>query len=141
MHRLFRGVLTALAVTSCFPPCATAQNAFTWQQIRERFEAANPTLIAGKIGIEETRAMETSAYLRPNPDLTFSIDQIDPFTTHPYRPFGAVLPVVSFDYLHERQQLACVDPEWRHFQNHWQRFWERHHCWCSETRWRHDYKR
>jgi hypothetical protein len=92
MHRLFRRVLTALAVTSCFPLCAAAQNTFTWQQIREKFEAANPTLNAGKIGIEESRAMETSAYLPPNPDQTFSIDQIDLFTTHPYRPFGAVLP-------------------------------------------------
>ena len=103
MYRFFRQLLVVLAVIGCFTMCATAQTAFTWQQIREKFGTSNPTLHAGQIGIEESHAMETSAYLRPNPDVNFSLDQIDPFTTHPYRPLGLALPYVSFDYLHERQ--------------------------------------
>ena len=80
-----------------------AQNAFTWQQIKARFEDTNPTLRAARIGIDESRAQEVTAYLRPNPDITTTIDQIDPFTTNPYRPFANALPFISTSYLHERQ--------------------------------------
>jgi cobalt-zinc-cadmium efflux system outer membrane protein len=41
--------------------------------------------------------------LRPNPDLTASFDQFDPFTPNPYRPFTNALPFVSASYLHERR--------------------------------------
>ena len=80
-----------------------AQNIFTWQQIKDRFEATNPTLQAGRIGIDEARAQEITAYLRPNPDMTATIDQIDPFSTNPYRPLGFALPFISASYLHERR--------------------------------------
>lgn len=32
-----------------------AQRALTWKQVRDKFEAANPTLRAGQIGIDESR--------------------------------------------------------------------------------------
>ena len=35
--------------------------------------------------------------------MTASVDQFQPFNGNPYRPFGFLLPLVSFDYLHERQ--------------------------------------
>lgn len=77
--------------------------ALSWQQIRERFEAGNPTLRAARIGIDEARAQEITAYLRPNPDMTTTLDQFDPITPNPYRPLANVLPLVSASYLHERQ--------------------------------------
>jgi len=79
-----------------------AQQALTWPEVRARFEASNPTLRAGRINIDESRAQEVTAYLRPNPDMTATIDQINPFTGDPYRPFGYALPFVSTSYLHER---------------------------------------
>src|SRR5260370_20672611 len=79
-----------------------AQNVFTWQQIKDRFEATNPTLQAGRIGIDEVRAQEIPAHLRPNLDMTTTLDQIDPFSTNPYRPLGFALPFISASYLHER---------------------------------------
>ena len=48
---------------------AGAQTALTWQEVRAKFEAANPTLQAGQIGVDESRAQEITAYLRPNPTL------------------------------------------------------------------------
>jgi len=84
-------------------PRAVAQTAFTWQQIREKFEAANPTLRAGQIGIDESKAQEVTAYLRPNPNGSFSVDQLAPFSGNPYRPLSLALPLFSFDYLHERR--------------------------------------
>ena len=80
-----------------------AQQSFTWQQIKDRFEASNPTLSAARTNIDESRAGEITAYLRPNPDLTLSVDQVDPFTPSPYRPFTNTLPFGSLSYLHERQ--------------------------------------
>ena len=49
---------------------AGAQQALTWEQVRDRFEINNPTLLADKLNIDESRAQEITAYLRPNPDLT-----------------------------------------------------------------------
>jgi cobalt-zinc-cadmium efflux system outer membrane protein len=77
--------------------------ALTWPQIRDRFEAGNPTLRAARIGIDEAKAQEITAYLRPNPDMTTTLDQFDPITPNPYRPLANVLPLVSASYLHERQ--------------------------------------
>jgi cobalt-zinc-cadmium efflux system outer membrane protein len=79
-----------------------AQQALTWPEVRAKFEASNPTLRAGQIGIDESKAQEVTAYLRPNPDVTGAIDQLDPFSGNPYRPLGYAFPLVSASYLHER---------------------------------------
>ena len=79
-----------------------AQQALTWPEVRAKFEAANPTLRAAQIGIDESKAEEVTAYLRPNPDMTAGLDQLDPFTGNPYRPLGSTFPYVSANYLHER---------------------------------------
>jgi len=81
-----------------------AQTALSWQEIRAKFEAANPTLRAGQIGIDESRAQEITAYLRPNPNLGLLADQINPFNGGPpHSTFGALLSVVDVSYLHERR--------------------------------------
>jgi cobalt-zinc-cadmium efflux system outer membrane protein len=106
-----RVYVSALLVTVCVSN-GLAQGALTWAELRDKFEAANPTLIAGRIGIDESKAAETTAYLRPNPNLTGVFDQIDPFTTQPplnggansYNPFRYALPSGAVDYLHERQR-------------------------------------
>src|SRR5215472_1592753 len=101
--------LTFLATYSA--ASGLAQQALTWAEVRDRFEATNPTLIASRVGLDQSRAAEITAYLRPNPDLTGTIDQINPFATQPspsgsgqdvYRPFTNVLPFGSVSYLHER---------------------------------------
>ena len=66
---------------------------------------------AAQIGIDESRAQEITANLRPNPDLTGVFDQMNFFSTQPppsggsneYNPFAYALPSVSVSYLHERQ--------------------------------------
>jgi cobalt-zinc-cadmium efflux system outer membrane protein len=84
---------------------APAQTPLTWQQVRDRFEASNPTLRAGQISIQESRADEITAYLRPNPNLTVTADQIDPFPGGPgHGPFAFFLPLAAVDYLHERRE-------------------------------------
>jgi cobalt-zinc-cadmium efflux system outer membrane protein len=88
-----------------------AQTALTWQQVKDKFEMVNPTLKAAQISIDESRDEEITAYLRPNPDLTFGFDQINPFSTQPppnggpniYSPFAFTEPYGSISYLHERR--------------------------------------
>ena len=83
---------------------ASAQQPLTWEQVRQRFEQNNPTLLAGKLNIDESKAQEITAYLRPNPNLTLLSDQIDPFGGGPnHGPFSYYLPSASATYLHERQ--------------------------------------
>ncbi len=99
-----RGFQLAAAVCSLAVACAQQQQqtTFTWQELRNRFEANNPTLRAGQLNIDESKAQEITAYLRPNPDFTTLLDQVTPFNGNPYRPFGVSLPLISFSYLHER---------------------------------------
>src|ERR1035437_9777602 len=102
MQRLTRCVWIVATIALAVPAGAFAQKSLTWQQVKDQFQATNPTLLAGRIGIDEAKAQETTAYLRPNPDLTGTFDQIAPFNANPYRPFGSALPLVSASYLHER---------------------------------------
>jgi outer membrane protein, heavy metal efflux system len=107
---MFRRRYSALLPLFFCPGGVFAQQSFTWQEIREKFILTNPTLRAGEIGISETRAQQITAYLRPNPEITGTIDQINPFTGNPclagpgdcYRPLSEALPFVSTTYLHER---------------------------------------
>ena len=103
LRRLYVRLSIALLIAVCLTKGVRAQKAFTWQEIRDKFEAANPTLRAGQLGVDESKAQETTAYLRPNPDLTTTLDQLDPFTPNPYRPLANTLPLISASYLHERQ--------------------------------------
>jgi cobalt-zinc-cadmium efflux system outer membrane protein len=97
-----RSIVPTLAVI-CAAPLCWAQAALNWEQVKARFETANPTLRAGQLNISESKAQEITAFLKPNPSMTFSVDQFEPFSGNPYRPIGSLLPFVSFDYLHERQ--------------------------------------
>jgi len=111
MRLIGRGTV-ALFLMGAGGASAFAQQAYTWEQIRTRFETTNPTLRAGELNIDESKADEITAYLRPNPDFTFSIDQLNFFTTNPpvsgngpstYNPFAFAFPSWSSSYLHERR--------------------------------------
>ncbi len=76
---------------------------WTWDQVKDRFEVDNPTLLAGKLNIDELKAEEITANLRPNPNLQLNADQIDPFNSGPsHGPFAYLLTTGTFSYLHER---------------------------------------
>ncbi len=89
---------------------AWAQKTLTWEDTKRQFEASNPTLLAARVGVQESRAEEITAYLRPNPDLTFAVDQINPFTGNPsaYQPLIYALPFIEGSYLIERQHKRSL---------------------------------
>ena len=83
---------------------APAQQSLTWEQVRQRFEQNNPTLIAGTLNVDESKAQEITAYLRPNPNFSFTADgtQIAP-SQGVWRPFSGTFFTPSISYLHERR--------------------------------------
>ena len=85
------------------PAAAFAQTAFTWEQIAQKFETTNPTLKANQLNIDESRAAEITAFLRPNPDFSWSADgfQVNP-SNGVYRPFSGIVTTPGISYLHER---------------------------------------
>jgi cobalt-zinc-cadmium efflux system outer membrane protein len=79
-------------------------NALTWEQVKARFEAANPELRADALNVEETRAQEITAFLRPNPQLGLSEDgaQITP-RNGVWQPLSGVQETANISYLWERR--------------------------------------
>ncbi len=97
------GCASVLAGAQAAPPPQAPPQAWTWEQVKDRLELNNPTLLAGKLNISEFQADEITAHLRPNPNLTLLADQIDPFPGGPsHGPFAYWLPSATVSYLHER---------------------------------------
>ncbi len=108
MNRLcFRlGALSA-AGAMIFALGGLAQNPptpLTWRQVEARFEAVNPTLIAARANIDESRAAEITAFLKPNPDFSITADglQVTPGIAGIWRPLSGVLFTESLGYTVER---------------------------------------
>jgi outer membrane protein, heavy metal efflux system len=95
--------LAALLLTGIVNP-AWGQKALTWDEVRQRFAASNPTLLADKVNIDESKAQEITAFLRPNPQLTLTADgtQIAP-SKGVWKPFAGTYETPGVSYLHERQ--------------------------------------
>jgi len=97
------GLAVAAALTA--PGCLKAQQALTWEQVKAKFEAANPALKADALGVDEARAQEVTAYLRPNPTFNLSADgtQIAP-DNGVWQPLKGTYVVPTVSYLHERDR-------------------------------------
>ncbi|MBT9332310.1 TolC family protein [Acidipila sp. 4G-K13] len=102
LRRIFFCLVTCLAALLWSQPLL-AQNDYTWDQIKARFEAANPTLKADAINVQEVKAEEITANLRPNPQFAFSQDgtQIAPHNGT-WTPLSGTYVVPTLSYLHER---------------------------------------
>jgi outer membrane protein, heavy metal efflux system len=100
----------------CLAGGSFGQETLTWEDAKRLLKTSNPTLRAGEIGIQESRADEITAFLRPNPELGLAVDYLTPFTTTPtiasastpssgvaYQPLAAAEQVMELDYLHERR--------------------------------------
>ncbi len=83
---------------------AQQQNSYTWPQIRGKFEATNPTLQADTLNVQESRAQEITAFLRPNPDLGLSVDGTQIAPNHGvWKPFAGTFETPSVSQLIERR--------------------------------------
>src|SRR6266567_7354678 len=85
------------------PGPSSAPNALTWDQVKARFEASNPALKADADNVDEMRAQEITAYLRPNPQVTTTVDgtEMAPNDGH-WQPLVGTFVEPGISYLHER---------------------------------------
>jgi cobalt-zinc-cadmium efflux system outer membrane protein len=99
-----RSARNAILVAGLLRAAAFGQTALTWQQIKDKFAAANPTLKAAQLSIDESRAAEITANLRPNPDFSLSMDglQVTPGIGGIWRPLSGLVETPGISYLHER---------------------------------------
>ena len=83
---------------------ASAQQAFTWDQVKTKFEASNPALKADADNVDEMKAEEITAFFRPNPQFTLSADgtQAAPHNGV-WTPFKGTTEQPNVSYLHERE--------------------------------------
>jgi len=82
----------------------SASQTWTWDQVKNLFELQNTTLMASRLNIDELKAQEITAHLRPNPDFTLSADgtQIAP-TRGVWTPFAGTFVSPGVSYLFERR--------------------------------------
>jgi len=102
--QILRGVCCVCVLLTSVAVMAQTPSPLTWEQVRQRFEQNNPTLLAGKLNIDESKAQEITAFLRPNPGFTLAVDgtQIAPHEGV-WRPFRGTFEEPGISYLHERQ--------------------------------------
>jgi cobalt-zinc-cadmium efflux system outer membrane protein len=107
MKRIFPSVAIGAmgVVLALLPRCTPAQQALSWDQVKARFEATNPALKADADNVDEMRAEEITAYLRPNPQLTVATDgnQIAPHHGV-WQPLAGTDVQPGVSYLHERDR-------------------------------------
>jgi cobalt-zinc-cadmium efflux system outer membrane protein len=99
-----RNIGSSVLAFSCLAISANAQSALTWEEVKAKFEASNPVLKADAANVEEMKAEEITAFLRPNPQFTFSVDgnQAAPHNGV-WTPFKGTTEQPNFSYLHERE--------------------------------------
>ena len=86
------------------PPAPGTSSGLTWEQVKAKFEAANPVLKSDQSNVDEMKVEEITAYLRPNPEFTLSADgtQIAPHEGY-WRPTSGTQVQPNFSYLHEHE--------------------------------------
>ena len=111
------GAALILGAASLFaqaaPPAAPAPSSasqvwtaqvWTWDSVKDRFHTNNPTLLAGFLNIDELKAQEITANLRPNPDFTLSADGTQIAPSHGvWQPFAGTFVSPGVSYLFERR--------------------------------------
>jgi cobalt-zinc-cadmium efflux system outer membrane protein len=92
----------AVAAFGLLTPALLSQS-LTWDQIKAKFEAANPALRADALSVDEMKAAETTAFLRPNPQFTAATDGTQ-IASHRgvWQPLAGNQAQGTLSYLHER---------------------------------------
>ncbi len=94
--------LYAQTAAQAAPPAST--QVWTWDSVKDRFQLNNTTLQASRLNIDELKAQEITAHLRPNPDFTLSADGTQIVPSHGvWTPFAGTFVSPGVSYLFERR--------------------------------------
>jgi outer membrane protein, heavy metal efflux system len=107
MHRKLLGLALAFGTASLLaqtaPQPAPAPQVWTWDAVKNLFELNNTSLQASRLNIDELKAQEITAHLRPNPDFTLSADGTQIAPSHGvWTPFAGTFVSPGVSYLFER---------------------------------------
>jgi len=105
MRHFFASLFIAAAVVALATVAAPAQKPLEWDQVKAEFESSNPALKADALGVDEMKAQEITAFLRPNPHLTAATDGTQLFPHDGvWQPLSGNQAEGTFSYLHERDR-------------------------------------
>jgi cobalt-zinc-cadmium efflux system outer membrane protein len=105
MKRTFPSAARSLAIAAVLAHSLYGQTTvLSWEQIKTRFPMQNPSVQAGQITIDESKANEITAGLRPNPQFNLSQDglQLTP-SAGAWRPLTGIVFTPGVSLLLERQ--------------------------------------
>src|SRR5580693_12908 len=98
------GALPALSQQQTPAPQTPLPQLWTWDQVKSNFEIDNPTVRAGFLNIDELKAEEITANLRPNPGFSFTADGTQVAPSHGvWAPFAGTDLSPSVSQLFERR--------------------------------------
>jgi cobalt-zinc-cadmium efflux system outer membrane protein len=98
------GAAVSLAAQTPAPASAPQPQLWTWDQVKNIFEANNTTVLAGRLNIDELKAEEITAFLRPNPQFSLTVDGTQIAPSHgEWRPFAGTFEVPGVSQLFERR--------------------------------------
>jgi len=84
-------------------PAISAQQSLNWDQVKAKFEADNPAMRADADNVDEMKAEEITAFLRPNPQFTLAADGTQAAPRNGvWTPFKGTTEQPNVSYLHER---------------------------------------
>jgi len=98
------GGVSIVAAQQAAPQSPPALQVWNWETVKNNFEINNTTLLAGRLNIDELKAEEITAFLRPNPQLSLTVDgtQIAPKDGR-WPVLAGTYEVPGLSYLHERR--------------------------------------
>ena len=105
MMRLYRtsAAVWLLALAAGAWAQAQAPEVWTWEKVKEKFELNNTTLMAGRLNIDELKAEEITAHLRPNPTFGLTVDGTQIAPNHGvWQPLAGTFESPGISYLFER---------------------------------------
>ncbi len=96
--------LLTIACAATWAQSSPPSQVWTWDQVKDRFEQGNTTLLAAKLNIDEFKAQEITAHLRPNPNFTLTADGTQITPSHGvWQPFAGTFVSPGVGYLFERR--------------------------------------
>jgi cobalt-zinc-cadmium efflux system outer membrane protein len=98
-------ILLMLGLSLCAQIASqAAPQRWTWDVVKDHFELNNTALLASRLNIDELKAQEITAHLRPNPDFTISADGTQIAPSHGvWTPLAGTFVSPGVSYLFERR--------------------------------------
>ncbi|MGA2858562.1 MAG: TolC family protein [Candidatus Sulfotelmatobacter sp.] len=98
------GGAASVAAQQPAPQAPSALQVWNWDTVKHNFEMNNTTMLAGMLNIDELKAEEITSFLRPNPQLSLTVDGTQIAPNHgEWRPFAGTFESPGVSYLFERR--------------------------------------